>query len=152
MKGYLILLALFAMTIATPAEANLENSIQDYVEIVKCFLDQSALVDDVVSAVEIIKSGDYSQLLTFAFKAYADVQAAINKCIPVTLGSYGLTQDFKAGCTECAKTFLNIREPTKDDVIVLSECMEAAGCRLPIQIDILRIIKMMEEMAKGKKY
>ena len=150
MKGYIILLALFAMTLATPAEPQLEKSIEDYVEIVKCFLNQSALVDDVVSAVEIIKSGDYSQLLTLAFKAYADVQAAINKCIPVTLGDYA--PDFKSGCTECAHTFLNIKEKTENDVIVLNECMKAAGCRLPIHIDILNITQMLEQMAKGGKH
>ena len=33
MKGYIILLALFAMTLATPAEPQLEKSIEDYVEI-----------------------------------------------------------------------------------------------------------------------
>lgn len=152
MKGYLVLLALFAMTLATPVEEPvLEKSIEEYVEIVKCFLDQSALVDDVNSAIDILKSGDYSQLLTLAFKAYSDVQAAINKCIPVSLTAPGM--GFKPACIECANTLISIPDIKEQDVIEFTQCMKSAGCSLPPQLDYLRYKKILEEIAKaGKVY
>ena len=40
--------------------------------------------------IEIVKSGDYSKLLTVAFKVYADVTAAIKECVPQTSELQGI--------------------------------------------------------------
>ena len=83
MKSLLILLSIVALVFSAPVEET--NDIKDYIEIVKCFLDQQPLIDDVNSIVEMIKTQDFSQAITLLFKAYGDVQAAISRCIPPVL-------------------------------------------------------------------
>ena len=80
MKSLLILISILALVFSTPVEET--NDIKDYIEIVKCFLEQQPLIDDVNSIVEMIKTQDFSQAITLLFKAYGDVQAAISKCMP----------------------------------------------------------------------
>ena len=75
MKSLLILISIIALVFSTPVEET--NDIKDYIEIVKCFLEQQPLIDDVNSIVEMIKTQDFSQAI-----AYGDVQAAISKCMP----------------------------------------------------------------------
>ena len=85
MKSLLILISIIALVFSTPVEET--NDIKDYIEIVKCFLEQQPLIDDVNSIVEMIKTQDFSQAITLLFKAYGDVQAAISKCMPSDLSS-----------------------------------------------------------------
>ena len=85
MKSLLILISILALVFSTPVEET--NDIKDYIEIVKCFLEQQPLIDDVNSIVEMIKTQDFSQAITLLFKAYGDVQAAISKCMPSDLSS-----------------------------------------------------------------
>ena len=85
MKSPLILISILALVFSTPVEET--NDIKDYIEIVKCFLEQQPLIDDVNSIVEMIKTQDFSQAITLLFKAYGDVQAAISKCMPHELKS-----------------------------------------------------------------
>ena len=67
----LLLLFLVAVS-STEVERKISNDITEYIEIVKCFLNQENLVNDVVSLVDIIKSGEYDKLLSLAFKLYSD--------------------------------------------------------------------------------
>ena len=76
----LLLLFLVAVS-STEVERKISNDITEYIEIVKCFLNQENLVNDVVSLVDIIKSGEYDKLLSLAFKIYADGTAAVKECI-----------------------------------------------------------------------
>ena len=76
----LLLLFLVAVS-STEVERKVSNDITEYIEIVKCFLNQDNLVNDVVSLVDIIKSGEYDKLLSLAFKIYADGTAAVKECI-----------------------------------------------------------------------
>ena len=54
----------------------------DIIDIVKCFLGKEELITDVKDIIEIIKSGDYSKLITIALKVYADVSNAVKDCVP----------------------------------------------------------------------
>ena len=76
----LLLLFLVAVS-STEVERKVSNDITEYIEIVKCFLNQENLVNDVVSLVDIIKSGEYDKLLSLAFKIYADGTSAVKECI-----------------------------------------------------------------------
>ena len=76
----LLLLVLVAVS-STEVDREVSNDITEYIEIVKCFLNQENLVNDVVSLVDIIKSGEYDKLLSLAFKIYADGTAAVKECI-----------------------------------------------------------------------
>ena len=76
----LLLLFLVAVS-STEVERKVSNDITEYIEIVKCFLNQENLVNDVVSLIDIIKSGEYDKLLSLAFKIYADGTAAVKECI-----------------------------------------------------------------------
>ena len=74
----LLLLLLVAVSSTTP---KVFNDITEYIEIFKCFLNQENLVNDFVSLVDIIKSGEYDNLLSLAFKLYTDGDAAVKECI-----------------------------------------------------------------------
>ena len=56
MKGYLLIFALFALTLSSPIEktTDLQTGIEEYIEIAKCFLNQTALINDVIEVVDII--------------------------------------------------------------------------------------------------
>ena len=113
MKSLLILLSIVALVFSAPVEET--NDINDYIEIVKCFLDQQPLIDDVNSIVEMIKTQDFSQAITLLFKVYGDVQAAINKCIPMFTYS-----NKRARLEQCKKTrnyWLKVLEFTKEYAI-----------------------------------
>ena len=113
MKSLLILLSIVAFVFSAPVEET--NDINDYIEIVKCFLDQQPLIDDVNSIVEMIKTQDFSQAITLLFKTYGDVQAAINKCIPMFTYS-----NKRARLEQCKKTrnyWLKVLEFTKEYAI-----------------------------------
>ena len=113
MKSLLILLSIVALVFSAPVEET--NDIKDYIEIVKCFLDQQPLIDDVNSIVEMIKTQDFSQAITLLFKAYGDVQAAISKCIPMFTYS-----NKRARLEQCKKTrnyWLKVLEFTKEYAI-----------------------------------
>ena len=79
MRTYIIFLSILSLVLSSPAEANTE--IKDYIEIAKCFLDQQPLIDDVTAIVDMITAQDFSRAFTVLFKTYADVQAAIGKCL-----------------------------------------------------------------------
>ena len=76
----LLLLVLVAVSSAE-VKPTISNDITEYIEIVKCFLNQENLVNDIVSLVNIVKSGEYEKLLPLAFKLYTDGTTAVKECI-----------------------------------------------------------------------
>ena len=79
MKQLCLLLLLLVSLSSTTSKVS--TDITEYIEIVKCFLNQENLINDVVSLVDIIKSGEYDKLLSLAFKLYSDGTAAVKECI-----------------------------------------------------------------------
>ena len=83
MKSILILSLLFVCVFSCEETEPVElESASDIIAIVKCFLGKEELIADAKEIIEIIKSGDYSKIITVAFKVYADVTAAIKECVP----------------------------------------------------------------------
>ena len=93
MKVLGLLLLLLVAVSSTEVEREVSNDITEYIEIVKCFLNQENLINDVNSLIDIIKSGEYDKLLSLAFKIYADGTAAVKECVKkeeVALNSIGV--------------------------------------------------------------
>ena len=91
MKSILILSLLFVCVFSAEETKPVElESASDIIAIVKCFLGKDELIADIDEIIEIIKSGDYSKLMTLAFKVYADVTAAIKECVPQTSDLQGM--------------------------------------------------------------
>lgn len=84
MKSILLLSLLLVCVFSAETSVEVEKS-NDIIDIVKCFLGKEELINDVKEVIEIVKSGDYSKLLTIAFKVYADVTTAIKECVPQQL-------------------------------------------------------------------
>ena len=80
MKAILLLSLLF-VCVFTEETAPVAQS-NDIIDIIKCFIGKEEIITDIKDIIEIIKSGDYSKLITIAFKVYADVTAAIKECVP----------------------------------------------------------------------
>ena len=76
-----MLLLLLVAVSSSEVTPKVSTDITEYIEIVKCFLNQENLINDVVSLVDIIKSGEYDKLLSLAFKLYSDWTAAVKECI-----------------------------------------------------------------------
>ena len=122
----LLLLLLVSLSSTT---SKVSTDITEYIEIVKCFLNQENLINDVVSLVDIIKSGEYDKLLSLAFKLYSDGSAAVKECITkeeinleaintnIGLNDHSITKN------QCEKT---CREMYKYLVIQLTLCL--ASC------------------------
>ena len=81
MKVLGLLLLLLVAVSSTEVDRAIPNDITEYIEIVKCFLNQENLINDVTSLIDIIKSGEYDKLLSLAFKIYADGTAAVKECV-----------------------------------------------------------------------
>lgn len=62
-------------------EVTLEAGITDYIEIIKCLLNNEKLVDEVLSVVEMVKAGDFEKLIPTLIQIYVDGKEAIDKCI-----------------------------------------------------------------------
>ena len=61
-------------------EVVLENSITDYIELIKCLLANETLVNDVMDVYEIIVKQDFNQLIAAAMKLYTDGMDAVKEC------------------------------------------------------------------------
>lgn len=77
------------------------ESASDIIAIVKCFLGKEELITDIKDIIEIIKSGDYSKLITIAFKVYADVTTAIKECVPQEQFEHDLKEPLSARTMQC---------------------------------------------------
>ena len=80
-KQLCLLLLLLVAVSSSEVTPKVSTDITEYIEIVKCFLNQENLINDVVSLVDIIKSGEYDKLLSLSFKLYSDGSAAVKECI-----------------------------------------------------------------------
>ena len=128
MRTYIIFLSILSLVLSSPAEANTE--IKDYIEIAKCFLNQTALINDVIEVVDIIKSGDYSKLLTVAFKLYADGQAAVKKCLSKEEENLSIIPDRK--CITCYYMCYDEKYKIGKEKALenLQKCLVESHCRL----------------------
>ena len=90
MKQLGLLLLLLVAVSSSEVKQESSNDITEYIEIIKCFLNQDNLINDISTLIETIKSGEYDKLLQLALKLYADGTSAVNECIKkeeVSLGS-----------------------------------------------------------------
>ena len=99
MKSIIILSLLFVCVFSSEISPKVTSS-NDIIDIVKCFLGKEELITDIKDIIEIVKSGDYSKLITIAFKVYADVQSAIKDCLPQDLLS---TPSFNPAFIQCVQ-------------------------------------------------
>ncbi len=63
-KQLCLLLLLLVAVSSSEVTPKVSTDITEYIEIVKCFLNQENLINDAVSLVDIIKSGEYYKLLS----------------------------------------------------------------------------------------
>ena len=95
MKYCILLISLLSLVLSSPVVSESNTDVQEIVKIVKCFLEQQPLIDDVKDIVDMISTQDYSKAITIAFKTYADVQSAISTCIKQDSNEALLGVDFE---------------------------------------------------------
>ena len=117
MKQLGLLLLLLVAVSSSEVKQEPSNDITEYIEIIKCFLNQDNLINDISSLIETIKAGDYDKLLQLALKIYADGTAAVKECIKkeeISLGSINsISQNLNGG-------FL-----TKEDLLLKKKIRES---------------------------
>lgn len=62
-------------------EVTLEAGISDYIDIIKCLINNEKLVDEVLNVVELVKALDFEKLLPALIQLYADGKEALDQCI-----------------------------------------------------------------------
>ena len=97
----ILLLSLLIVTVFSAEEPAPTEASNDIIDIVKCFLGKEELI---------IKSGDYSKLITIALKVYADVSNAVKDCVPQE------------------ETQLTVKFREKN--FKLYDCIKSCGCRI----------------------
>lgn len=70
MKQLGLLLLLLVAVSSSEVKQELSNDITEYIEIIKCFLNQDNLINDISTLIETIKSGEYDKLLQLSLKIY----------------------------------------------------------------------------------
>ena len=85
MKKVLLILALIAVAFACepveePQEIMLETTFTDYIEIIKCLLNNEPLVKDIKTVIELVSAGEFQKLLPLLFQLYTDASAAVKEC------------------------------------------------------------------------
>ena len=117
MKQLGLLLLLLVAVSSSEVKQELSNDITEYIEKIKCFLNQDNLINDISSLIETIKAGEYDKLLQLALKIYADGTAAVKECIKkeeISLGSINsISQNLNGG-------FL-----TKEDLLLKKKIRES---------------------------
>ena len=106
----ILLLSLLIVTVFSAEEPAPTEASNDIIDIVKCFLGMEELITDVKDIIEIIKSGDYSKLITIALKVYADVSNAVKDCVPQE------------------ETQLTVK--FREKIFKLYDCIKSCGCRI----------------------
>ena len=135
MKSILILSLLFVCVFSAEEAKPVElESASDIIAIVKCFLGKDELIADVDDIIEIVKSGDYSKLLTVAFKVYADVTAAIKECVPQTselqgIFNFGKNRKYRQCLRKCeaAEDAETCKKECKNKYYPVVPCKEKCG-------------------------
>ena len=106
MSKIAILFLLFAVAFAAETkEVELETTIDDYIEIAKCFLAQDYLVKDALDIFLIIKTKEFNRLLPIALQLVTDVPKAIKECVPAALSSYHACELCKGKTSHYCKIF-----------------------------------------------
>ena len=106
MSKIAILFLLFAVAFtAETKEVELETTIDDYIEIAKCFLAQDYLVKDALDIFLIIKTKEFTRLLPIALQLVTDVPKAIKECVPAALSSYHACELCKGKTSSYCKIF-----------------------------------------------
>ena len=117
MKQLGLLLLLLVAVSSSEVKQEPSNDITEYIEIIKCFLNQDNLINDISSLIVTIKAGEYDKLLQLALKIYADGTAAVKECIKkeeISLGSINsISQNLNGG-------FL-----TKEDLLLQKKIRES---------------------------
>ena len=96
----------------------------------------------------IIKSGDYSKLLTVAFKVYADVTAAIKECVPQTSELQGI---FNFGKNRKYRQCLRKCEAAEDDETCKKECKKKYYPVVPCKEKCGPLSQLFKKCKKCKK-
>ena len=78
---FLVLIAAVLACGPSEEQIQLQQGIDEYIEIIKCFLGKTELISDITSVIEVIKSGDYTKLLPLAIQVYTHVTAAFKECL-----------------------------------------------------------------------
>ena len=73
----MIILSFLSLVLSTSVKE--EN--KTFPEIVECFLNQKTLIEDINAIIEMIKTQDYSQIITILIKGYSNIQNAIKECV-----------------------------------------------------------------------
>ena len=86
MKKVLLIFALIAVAFACepveePQEIMLETTFSDYIEIIKCLLNNEPLMKDIKTAIALVTAGEFEKLLPLIFQLYTDVSAALKECV-----------------------------------------------------------------------
>ena len=86
MKKVLLIFALIAVAFACepveePQEIMLETTFSDYIEIIKCLLNNEPLMKDIKTAIALVAAGEFEKLLPLIFQLYTDVSAALKECV-----------------------------------------------------------------------
>ena len=86
MNKIALFFVLFAVALACePTEADkqiiLENQVTDYIEIIKCLLNNEPLVKDIKTVIELVSAGEFQKLLPLLFQLYNDASAALKECV-----------------------------------------------------------------------
>ena len=58
----------------------LETTFTDYIEIIKCLLNNEPLVKDIKTVIELVSAGEFQKLLPLLFQLYTDASAAVKEC------------------------------------------------------------------------
>ena len=108
MNKIALFFVLFAVALACePTEADmqiiLENQVTDYIEIIKCLLNNEPLVKDIKTVIELVSAGEFQKLLPLLFQLYTDVSAAIKECIPKQMDEPQLEGIAKDLCLKACK-------------------------------------------------
>ena len=112
MKQLGLLLLLLVAVSSSEVKQEPSNDITEYIEIIKCFLNQDNLINDISSLIETIKAGEYDKLLQLALKIYADGTAAVKECIK--------KEEISLGSINNISQNLNGRILTKEDLLLYS--------------------------------
>ena len=118
MNKYIILL--FLLVAVSTEEIPVEGN-QDIIEIIKCFLGKESLINDIKELIAILKEGDYSKLLTIAFKLYVDGMAAYKECVPTML-TFASKQKRYDNCVRMCKNMIK-RPPVKHLTVMKNVCI-----------------------------
>ena len=77
-----ILLLVIISAVFAKDEFVVKSDIEEYIEMIKCFLNQKALMDEVNEAFEALKTLDFPQLVIVAMKIYPEAIKAYKECYP----------------------------------------------------------------------